>query len=411
MSEGNKRPHDPWSGFSAQENSVSPSPAKRARTNESYAALHPPPTSASTSIWDQPTSAPSSSSNFSHHISQPSLIPYPYPVPTGEPQEFTPLTPQVNSMSLNEMSLPLPVRPASAAASMGRSFSLPAGPSTPTQTLPGPPGAAAHHTQAQNRQAAYRSSLEYSLPFEVPPHPSIAGPSSASNPNMAVYGISSASTSASSSGPSSATMSRHSSSRGVTHSTATGVQNRAFSATPTARTSLIPSMAPPYPPTYSYPTDQPSPRASSSTPMSQPPHYSHHRLPPPLPQEATPLSSAATTSPSPPLRSAVHSLTPPLEQVSGPVSSMEAQDEGTAAQSEGKKGKGKHKGIPGPKARIPLEAKQAIGEHIIAKGVAMANVEELAQLTGLTKQQIKSQLVDNRQNVRKQLTEFVRSLQ
>ncbi|ODN96389.1 hypothetical protein L198_04103 [Cryptococcus wingfieldii CBS 7118] len=73
--------------------------------------------------------------------------------------------------------------------------------------------------------------------------------------------------------------------------------------------------------------------------------------------------------------------------------------------------KGKHKGTPGPKARIPRDAKVMIAEHIIAKGVAMANVDELSRLTGLTRQQIKSQLVDNRQNVRKQLVEAIRSLQ
>ncbi|WVQ76824.1 hypothetical protein IAR50_006498 [Cryptococcus sp. DSM 104548] len=73
--------------------------------------------------------------------------------------------------------------------------------------------------------------------------------------------------------------------------------------------------------------------------------------------------------------------------------------------------KGKHKGTPGPKARIPREAKVLIAEHIVAKGVSMANVDELSRITGLTRQQIKSQLVDNRQNVRKQLVEAIRSLQ
>nr|ODN98907.1 hypothetical protein L204_02872 [Cryptococcus depauperatus CBS 7855] len=76
--------------------------------------------------------------------------------------------------------------------------------------------------------------------------------------------------------------------------------------------------------------------------------------------------------------------------------------------------KGKFKGISGIKARIPREAKIAIAEHIIAKGVAMANVEELSRIAShrIDKNTlIKSQLVDNRQNIRKQMVEFVRNLQ
>lgn len=42
--------------------------------------------------------------------------------------------------------------------------------------------------------------------------------------------------------------------------------------------------------------------------------------------------------------------------------------------------KGKHKGKPGAKARIVRDAKITIAEHIIAKGIAMANVEELSKM-------------------------------
>lgn len=42
--------------------------------------------------------------------------------------------------------------------------------------------------------------------------------------------------------------------------------------------------------------------------------------------------------------------------------------------------KGKHKGKPGAKARIARDAKITIAEHIIAKRIAMANVEELSKM-------------------------------
>ncbi|RXK37576.1 hypothetical protein M231_05118 [Tremella mesenterica] len=70
----------------------------------------------------------------------------------------------------------------------------------------------------------------------------------------------------------------------------------------------------------------------------------------------------------------------------------------------------KAKGTPGQKARIPVEAKVIIAVEIIMKGLATINVDELVEKTGLTKQQIKSQLADNRQNVRKQLIELARTL-
>ncbi|KAK4686305.1 hypothetical protein P7C73_g3829, partial [Tremellales sp. Uapishka_1] len=69
------------------------------------------------------------------------------------------------------------------------------------------------------------------------------------------------------------------------------------------------------------------------------------------------------------------------------------------------------KGRPGAKTRIPREAKIFIAEQIIAKGTAAVDVEWLATETGLSTQQIKSQLVDNRQNVRKQLMETAKGLQ
>lgn len=95
------------------------------------------------------------------------------------------------------------------------------------------------------------------------------------------------------------------------------------------------------------------------------------------------------------------------------------------------------------KARIPTDAKIVIAEHIITRGANSADVEDLVALvrsirptpvfyrafihcladdcfrcdalsllqTGLNKQQVKSQLVDNRQNVRKMLMELARGLQ
>ncbi|WWC59227.1 uncharacterized protein I303_101777 [Kwoniella dejecticola CBS 10117] len=124
-----------------------------------------------------------------------------------------------------------------------------------------------------------------------------------------------------------------------------------------------------------------------------------------VPSQAQRSYAASTSnSPSPPLQETPTSTTP-----QPPATPLSAEPSETKASST--RGKGKHKGIPGPKARIPAEAKMMIAEHIIAKGVAMANLDELAQLTGLTKQQIKSQLVDNRQNVRKQLAEFAKGLQ
>ncbi|OCF76712.1 hypothetical protein I204_02413 [Kwoniella mangroviensis CBS 8886] len=130
---------------------------------------------------------------------------------------------------------------------------------------------------------------------------------------------------------------------------------------------------------------------------------------------ATGTAAAYQPSPSPPLQSvvnAVPSSTSTSNVQDSPIPSLEQiESTSTLTSTTTVKPKGKHKGIPGPKARIPTEAKIAIAEHIISKGVAMANLDELAQMTGLTKQQIKSQLVDNRQNVRKQLSEFARGLQ
>ncbi|WWC87092.1 uncharacterized protein L201_001978 [Kwoniella dendrophila CBS 6074] len=123
-----------------------------------------------------------------------------------------------------------------------------------------------------------------------------------------------------------------------------------------------------------------------------------------VPSQSYPQAhSACSNSPSPPLQEASFPPSQSITPVSADLSLLEMKSP--------IKGKGKHKGIPGPKARIPVEAKIAIAEHIISKGVSMANLDELAQITGLTKQQIKSQLVDNRQNVRKQLNEFAKGLQ
>ncbi|WVQ69029.1 uncharacterized protein L199_007241 [Kwoniella botswanensis] len=143
-----------------------------------------------------------------------------------------------------------------------------------------------------------------------------------------------------------------------------------------------------------------------TTSILRPPSTAGSSLDSPTPI-ATGTAGAYQPSPSPPLQSvAVPSSTSNVQD--SPIPSLE-QLQSTPVTTV--KPKGKHKGIPGPKARIPTEAKIAIAEHVISKGVAMANLDELAQMTGLTKQQIKSQLVDNRQNVRKQLSEFARGLQ
>ncbi|OCF38655.1 hypothetical protein I317_07576 [Kwoniella heveanensis CBS 569] len=437
MSEGDKRPQDlPWGlplPVPAQDALLSPSPSKRPRIAQDRSTF--PHVE-----WSHSTSAPASSasSNFPQppdqiphpRPSQNNPFAYPYPAPAsasashgGMPLTAMP-TPHVASSSLNNemvMVHPLPTRPASAAATMVRSLSLPsAGPSTSSSSLPhvSPVDPV---TRAQSRQPL-RSDIRYgyNLPFDVLPHPSVSildsNPNSTSS--MPYYGVSSSgSNTASSSGPSSAALSRHSSSRGVVTQPISAPE-RALSATPTTTTGLIPSMAHPYPPAaYPDSLDQLALKPLSSTPSTKahPPHYSHHRLPLHPSQAATPtpmptsLIPTATATPSPPLRSAIPSRHANLEPASLRVG--DEANHHSPWQGEGKKGRGRHKGVPGPKARIPVEAKQAIGEHIIAKGVAMANVDELALLTGLTKQQIKSQLVDNRQNVRKQLTEFVRSLQ
>ncbi|WVW78688.1 hypothetical protein I302_100648 [Kwoniella bestiolae CBS 10118] len=186
----------------------------------------------------------------------------------------------------------------------------------------------------------------------------------------------------------------------------------------------------------------PSPSTSTSGGISYgtyPQHYVHHSVPtygPPSvqpqgsgsltttsilrPPSTTPSSSNSPSahgqpSPSPPLRAVgpVPSSSSSSSTLGFPQSSQVQGDDLASLEDQVKpsKPKGKHKGIPGPKARIPVEAKIAIAEHIISKGVAMANLDELAQMTGLTKQQIKSQLVDNRQNIRRQLSEFARNLQ
>ncbi|WWD00354.1 hypothetical protein V866_007266 [Kwoniella sp. B9012] len=180
------------------------------------------------------------------------------------------------------------------------------------------------------------------------------------------------------------------------------------------------------------------------TTYPHPQHYIHHPIPTYIPHSVQsqnsgsgpgPLmttsilrrpSTAGSSSNSPtPIATGTaaayqQSSSPPLQSVARPSSTSNVQDspipsleqiQSISTSTTTTKPKGKHKGIPGPKARIPAEAKIAIAEHIISKGVAMANLDELAQMTGLTKQQIKSQLVDNRQNVRKQLSEFARGLQ
>ncbi|WWC67727.1 uncharacterized protein I206_101639 [Kwoniella pini CBS 10737] len=204
---------------------------------------------------------------------------------------------------------------------------------------------------------------------------------------------------------------------------------------PTTGSTLTRHTARPFPtPTMSTsrpPTPSPITPHLSTTPYHFPPqaHYIHQPLPTnfrpmysirpdpersddslaaqsssfvPSPTPHTYRSSNSTAnSPSPPIRESSITPHPPATPI---ITESSAEKTKT-------KGKGKHKGIPGPKARIPSEAKVTIAEHIIAKGVTMANLDELAQITGLTKQQIKSQLVDNRQNVRKQLNEFARGLQ
>ncbi|WVQ97860.1 hypothetical protein IAU59_004976 [Kwoniella sp. CBS 9459] len=430
MSGESKRPHDSWD-LLAQDTSSSPPASKRPRiVSETDIDMADP----SSNCWAQITSAPASTTSAfpgsqdhpqaqNRYSPSSSLASYPYP----PSRSSLPLSSHAMSANPTEMARPLPVRPASASAFLsgptttGRSFSLPEPPSSASL----PNGSADNATQIPSRQT-YRGDVpEYGLPFDAVPHPTMASSSSAGSPSMQYYGVSSGVSVASSSGPSSAAMSRHSSSsRGSGRAIASN-QSRALSATPTLTmtSSIIPSMAPPHPTSmYSHPDHRPSPQGSTSSGLpDHSPHYSHHRLSLALSGEETPTRIAplaTASSPSPPFISAQPSpiLDPAIPEIDPELephsSSLDIQDENRrASQTEEKKGKGKHKGIPGPKARIPLEAKQAIGEHIIAKGVAMANVDELAQLTGLTKQQIKSQLVDNRQNIRKQLTEFVRSLQ
>ncbi|WVQ84050.1 hypothetical protein IAT38_006195 [Cryptococcus sp. DSM 104549] len=174
------------------------------------------------------------------------------------------------------------------------------------------------------------------------------------------------------------------------------------------------SLTPAYDLHYSHPAGS-SDYRSFSAPVRPSPHphpysgtsHSHGHS-----QEPSTSTSSGQTHPSP---------SPSLESISGSAAAAAAagpsrpQGLGGLPLSAGVGAphppKGKHKGTPGPKARIPREAKIAIAEHIIAKGVSMANVDELARITGLTRQQIKSQLVDNRQNVRKQLVEAARALQ
>ncbi|ORY27808.1 hypothetical protein BCR39DRAFT_221715 [Naematelia encephala] len=67
-------------------------------------------------------------------------------------------------------------------------------------------------------------------------------------------------------------------------------------------------------------------------------------------------------------------------------------------------------GVTTHKQRIPREARIALAEDIILKGIATVKVDELARKTGLTTQQIRSQLVDNRTNLRKQLLDLVKSM-
>ncbi|WRT64979.1 uncharacterized protein IL334_001920 [Kwoniella shivajii] len=180
--------------------------------------------------------------------------------------------------------------------------------------------------------------------------------------------------------------------------------------------------------------------ASSTTPIPAPSSYIHRMLPSRIPHLSHPQQQQQQQHPPPPssapqrnspstypeaAQSAVNtiqtlnsrqrnSLSPPLRSIPTTTTehgSPEPEPRVTVTGKGKGKGKGKHKGIPGPKARISHEAKVIIAEHIISKGVTTANLDELAQTTGLTKQQIKSQLVDNRQNVRRQLNEFVRGLQ
>ncbi|ORX34441.1 hypothetical protein BD324DRAFT_653218 [Kockovaella imperatae] len=63
-----------------------------------------------------------------------------------------------------------------------------------------------------------------------------------------------------------------------------------------------------------------------------------------------------------------------------------------------------------PKLKLPQSNKQAIAKEIISKGVQSIDLEALMAITGLTKQQIKSQLALNRNNIRKQLMDLAQTL-
>jgi hypothetical protein len=107
---------------------------------------------------------------------------------------------------------------------------------------------------------------------------------------------------------------------------------------------------------------------------------------------------------------------------------IDVKPEPSAAVGRSKKAKtepASSEGARGSKVRVAVEAKRAIAEEIISRGVAGLDVASLAaqvrpehiqsphadEKTGLTTQQIRSQIADNRNNLRRQLMQLAKSLQ